>query len=171
MSIGDTVITIVGNLTADPDLRFTTSGVAVASFTVAASRRVYDQQAGKWSDGDTLFLRCNVWRQTAEQATESLTRGTRVIVTGRLKQRDYEATDGTKRTVYEIDAEEVGPSLKFATAKVVKATRDKAPHPADSMGGDSWASNTPAASSPGGSAPSRSTLNGGWQGGGDEPPF
>ncbi|MGW5689145.1 single-stranded DNA-binding protein [Nonomuraea sp. NPDC003754] len=171
MPIGDTVITIVGNLTADPDLRFTTSGVAVASFTVAASRRVYDQQSGKWSDSDTLFLRCNIWRQMAEQATESLTRGTRVIVTGRLKQRDYEATDGTKRTVYEIDAEEVGPSLKFATAKVVKATRDRAPHPAESMSGDPWTSNAPAAPEAGGSAPGGSAPGGGWAGGGEEPPF
>lgn len=131
MPTGETSLTIAGNLTTDPELRFTTTGVAVAAFTVASSRRIYDQATGQWSDGDTLFLRCSAWRELADHATESLFKGTRVIVTGRLEQRDYETTDGTKRTVYEIDVDDIGPSLKWATAKVAKATRDRAPHPAE----------------------------------------
>ncbi|GIH89901.1 single-stranded DNA-binding protein [Planobispora siamensis] len=163
MSSGDTSITIVGNLTADPDLRFTTSGTAVASFTVAASRRLFDQQSNQWKDGDTLFLRCNAWRQMAEHATNSLAKGMRVIVTGRLRQRDYEAKDGSKRTAYEIDVDELGPSLKFATARVTKTTREQAPHPAVS-GSDPWAA---AAAPPPG--PQSDSSGSGW--GGDEPPF
>lgn len=159
MSIGDTTITIIGNLTADPDMRYTNTGVAVASFTVASTRRTYDKQTGKWADGDTLFLRCNVWRELADHVTESLTKGTRVIVTGRLKQRDYDDKEGIKRTIYEIDVEEVGPSLRFATAKLTKATRQGAPHPADSPGGDPWSSTA------------QPSGNGGWNGGGAEPPF
>ena len=112
MSAGDTTLTITGNLTADPDLRFTGTGTAVAAFTVAASRRVYDQATGHWKDGDTLFLRCSAWRDLADHAAESLTKGTRVIVTGRLRQRQYETPDGDKRTVYEVDVEDLGPSLK-----------------------------------------------------------
>jgi single-strand DNA-binding protein len=139
MPIGDTTITVAGNLTADPELRFTGTGIAVTSFTVAASRRVYDQDAGQWKDSDALFLRCSAWRQLAERVTESLTKGTRVIVTGRLRQRDYETSDGQKRTVYEVDADDAGPSLRFATAKVTKATRDRPPHPAEAAG-DPWAS-------------------------------
>ena len=134
MPIGDTIITVAGNLTADPDLRYTTTGTAVASFTVAASRRVYDAGAGEWRDGDTLFLRCSAWRHLAEHAAESLTKGTRVVVTGRLRQRDYEAADGQKRTVYEVDADDLGPSLRFATAKVVKATRERPLHPTSTDG-------------------------------------
>jgi single-strand DNA-binding protein len=136
MSSGDTLITVAGNLTADPDLRCTPAGVAVAAFTVAASRRVYDQASGQWKDGDTLFLRCSAWRHLAEHAAESLTKGTRVIVTGRLRQRQYETSEGDKRTVYEVDADDVGPSLRWATAKSAKATRERAPHPADD---DQWA--------------------------------
>src|SRR4051812_42846561 len=131
MSIGDTNLTIIGNLTGDPDLRFTGSGHAVVAFTVAASRRVFDQESGKWKDADTLFLRCSAWRTLAEHAAESLSRGMRVIVTGRLKQREYETAEGEKRTVFEVDVEEIGPSLRYATAKVAKATRNQAPHPAD----------------------------------------
>ena len=136
MSAGDTTLTITGNLTADPELRFTGTGLAVAAFTVAASRRVYDQESGQWQDGDTLFLRCSAWRNLAEHAAETLEKGMRVIVTGRLKQRSYETPEGDKRTVYEVDVEDLGPSLKWATAKIAKAIRDKAPHPADET--DRW---------------------------------
>ena len=141
MSAGDTTLTITGNLTADPDLRFTGTGTAVAAFTVAASRRVYDQATGTWKDGDTLFLRCSAWRELADHAAETLTKGTRVIVTGRLKQRSYETPEGDKRTVYELDADDVGPSLKWATAKIARTSRDKTPHPAD---GDPWQAGQPA---------------------------
>src|SRR5207244_4172501 len=129
-------LTITGNLTIDPELRFTDSGIGVAAFTVAASRRVYDQASGQWKDGDTLFLRCSAWRDLADHAAESLSKGMRVIVTGRLKQRSYETQEGEKRTVYEIDVEDLGPSLKWATAKIAKASRDKVPHPADEA--DRW---------------------------------
>src|SRR5215472_7157504 len=120
---GETTITVVGNLTADPDFRFTPSGAAVANFTVASTPRTFDRQSGEWKDGEALFLRCNIWRQAAENVSESLTRGTRVLVTGRLKQRSYETKEGEKRTVVELDVDEVGPSLKFATATVKKAAR------------------------------------------------
>jgi single-strand DNA-binding protein len=146
MSSGDTILTITGNLTDDPELRFTPTGTAVAAFTVAASRRIYDQDSGQWKDGDTLFLRCSAWRDLGEHAAESLTRGMRVIVTGRLRQRSYEAADGTKRTVIELDTDDIGPSLKWATAKIAKTTRDKAPHPAD--GPDPWAADQPPADDP-----------------------
>ena len=142
MSAGDTTLTITGNLTADPDLRFTGTGTAVAAFTVAASRRVYDQATGAWKDGDTLFLRCSAWRELADHAAETLTKGTRVIVTGRLKQRSYETPEGDKRTVYELDADDVGPSLKWATAKIARTSRDKTPHPAGD--GDPWQASQPA---------------------------
>ena len=120
---GETVITVVGNLTADPELRFTPTGAAVANFTVASTPRAYDKANGEWKDGDALFLRCPLWRQYAENAAESLTKGMRVIATGRLKQRSYEGREGVKRTVVELDVEEIGPALRFATAKVAKATR------------------------------------------------
>jgi single-strand DNA-binding protein len=136
MSARDTTLTITGNLTADPELRFTDSGIGVAAFTVAASRRVYDQATDSWKDGDTLFLRCSAWRDLADHAAESLSKGMRIIVTGRLKQRSYETPEGDKRTVYELDVEDLGPSLKWATAKIAKTTRDKVPHPADEP--DRW---------------------------------
>ena len=120
---GETPITVVGNLTADPELRFTPSGAAVANFTVASTPRQFDRQTNEWKDQETLFLNCSVWRQAAENAAESLQRGMRVIVQGRLKARSYETREGEKRTVFEIDVEEVGPSLKMATAKVTKTTR------------------------------------------------
>ena len=120
---GDTTITVVGNLTADPELRFTPSGAAVANFTVASTPRIYDRQSGEWKDGDALFLRCNIWREAAENVAESLTRGSRVIVTGRLKQRSFETREGEKRTVFEVEVDEIGPSLRYATAKVNKASR------------------------------------------------
>lgn len=152
---GDTVITVVGNLTADPELRFTPSGAAVASFTVASTPRSFDKNSGEWRDGDALFMRCTIWRQAAENVAESLTRGARVMVTGRLVQRSYETREGEKRTTVELQADEVGPSLKFATAKVNKVTRS---------GGGGF--NAPPAEDAWGSAPTR--YNGGQN---DEPPF
>jgi single-strand DNA-binding protein len=123
MAAGDTQITIVGNLVADPELRFTPNGQAVATFRVASTPRFRDQQSGEWKDGESLFLTCNVWRQAAENVAESLQRGMRVIVQGRLKQRSYETREGEKRTVFELEADDVGPSLKSATAKVNKSQR------------------------------------------------
>jgi single-strand DNA-binding protein len=120
---GETPITIVGNLTADPELRFTPSGAAVANFTVASTPRTFDRQANEWKDGDTLFMRCSIWREAAENVAESLHRGARVVVTGRLVQRSWESPEGEKRTVVEMQADEVGPSLKYATAQVTKAQR------------------------------------------------
>ena len=120
---GDTIITVVGNLTADPELRFTPSGAAVANFTVASTPRIFDRQSNEWKDGEALFLRCNIWREAAENVAESLTRGSRVIVPGRLKQRSFETREGEKRTVVEVEVDEIGPSLRYATAKVNKASR------------------------------------------------
>ena len=120
---GDTIITVVGNLTADPELRFTPSGAAVANFTVASTPRTFDRQTNEWKDGEALFLRCNIWRQAAENVAESLTRGARVVVTGRLKQRSFETKEGEKRTVVELEVDEIGPSLRYATAKVNKVSR------------------------------------------------
>jgi len=148
---GETVITVVGNLTDDPELRFTSSGAAVANFTVASTPRFFDKNTNDWKDGDALFLRCSIWRQAAENVAETLTKGARVIVQGRLKQRSYETREGEKRTVYELDVDEVGPSLKYATAKVAKVTRGSggggfggggggAPAPASAPAEDPWAS-------------------------------
>ena len=123
MAAGDTVITIIGNLTQDPELRFTPSGAAVANFTVASTPRQFDRQTNEWKDGETLFMRCSVWRDAAENVAESLTRGSRVIVSGRLKSRSFETKEGEKRTVVELDVDEVGPSLRYATAKVAKTQR------------------------------------------------
>src|SRR5664280_2988700 len=120
---GETVITVIGNLTNDPELRFTPNGAAVASFTVASTPRTFDRQSNEWKDGDTLFLRCSVWRDAAENVAESLQRGTRVLVSGRLRSRSYETKEGEKRTVVEMDVDEVGPSLKYATAKVNRTQR------------------------------------------------
>jgi len=120
---GETVITVVGNLTADPELRFTPSGAAVASFTVASTPRTFDRQANEWKDGETLFLRCSVWREAAENVAESLAKGNRVIVQGRLVQRSFETREGEKRTVVEMQVDEVGPSLRYATAKVTRTQR------------------------------------------------
>lgn len=116
-------ITVVGHLVADPDLRFLPSGAAVANFTVASTPRTFDKDSGEWKDGEALFMRCSIWRQAAEHVADSLTKGARVIVTGRLKQRSYETKDGEKRTVVELDVDEVGPSLRYATASVKKAAR------------------------------------------------
>jgi single-strand DNA-binding protein len=120
---GETIITVVGNLVDDPELRFTPSGAAVANFRIASTPRTFDKQTNEWKDGDSLFLSCSVWRQAAENVAESLQRGMRVVVQGRLKSRQYETREGEKRTVFEIEVEEVGPSLKYATAKVTRTTR------------------------------------------------
>ena len=159
---GETVITLVGNLTADPELRFTPSGAPVANFTVASTPRTFDRQSGEWKDGEALFLSCSVWRQAAENVPESLQRGSRVIVQGRLKQRSYETREGEKRTVIEMEVDEVGPSLRYASAKVTKAQRSAGPAGGQ---GDPWQGGVPAGSG-----------SGGWSGGGgapgyDEPPF
>jgi single-strand DNA-binding protein len=123
MAAGDTTITIVGNLVADPELRFTSSGQPVATFRVASTPRIRDAATNEWKDGDSLFLTCNVWRQAAENVAESLQRGMRVIVSGRLRQRNYETKEGEKRTVYEVEVDDVGPSLRNASAKVTRAQR------------------------------------------------
>jgi len=150
---GETIITVVGNLTADPELRFTPSGAAVASFTIASTPRTFDRNANEWKDGEALFLRCSIWRQAAENAAESLTRGMRVIAQGRLKQRSYETREGEKRTVIELDVEEVGPSLKYASAKVNRSQRGSSGGGFGSGGSggsapvdDPWGSATPAGS-------------------------
>jgi single-strand DNA-binding protein len=145
---GETVITVIGNLTNDPELRFTPSGAAVASFTVASTPRTFDRESGQWKDGDPLFLRCSVWRQYAENVAESLTKGMQVMVQGRLKQRSYETREGEKRTVVELDVDDVGPTLRFSTAKVTKAQRSSGGGGGYSGGGGSgggggdWGSNS-----------------------------
>ncbi|GAB3438053.1 single-stranded DNA-binding protein [Actinophytocola sediminis] len=168
---GDTIITVIGNLTADPELRFTQSGAAVANFTVASTPRTFDRQSGEWKDGEALFLRCNIWRQAAENVAESLTRGARVIVSGRLKQRSFETREGEKRTVVELEVDEVGPSLRYATAKVNKVSRGSG----GGGGGFGGSGNGAPADDPWGSAPPAGTGTGGGAGGGggfsDEPPF
>jgi single-strand DNA-binding protein len=123
MAAGDVTITVIGNLTDDPELRFTPSGAAVAKFRVASTPRFLDRQTNEWKDGEPLFLSCNIWRQAAENVAESLQRGARVIVTGRLRQRSYETREGEKRTVMELEVDEIGPSLRYATAKVQKMQR------------------------------------------------
>ena len=120
---GETVITLVGNLVDDPELRFTPSGAAVANFRVASTPRTYDRNSGEWKDGESLFITCSVWRQAAENVAETLTRGMRVLVSGRLRQRSYETREGEKRTVVEMEVDEIGPSLRYATAKVNKVSR------------------------------------------------
>ena len=184
MAQGDINLTIVGNITNDPELRFTPSGAAVASFTVASNSRYLDKTTNEWKDGEPVFMRCSVWRQYAENVAESLTRGTRVIVTGRLKQRSYDNRDGQKVTVMEMEVDDVGPALRTATAKVTKVARaggggfggDGGGFGGGASGGggndDPWANQ-----SGGGSAQSRPQSSGGgdsWGGGGqsfDEPPF
>jgi single-strand DNA-binding protein len=165
---GETVITVVGNLTADPELRFTPSGAAVASFTVASTPRTFDRQTNEWKDGEALFLRCSIWRQAAENVAESLTRGSRVVVTGRLKQRSFETREGEKRTVIELDVDEVGPSLRYATAKVNRTQRGSATGGGFGGGGGGGASSGGGAPAddPWGSAPPA-----GDSGFSDEPPF
>jgi single-strand DNA-binding protein len=161
---GETPITVVGNLTADPELRFTPSGAAVANFTVASTPRTFDRQTNDWKDGEALFLNCSVWRQAAENAAESLTRGMRVIVSGRLKARSYETREGEKRTVFEIDVDEVGPSMKYATAKVTKTSRSGGGGGGFTSGGgdDPWASQATGGAQSGGSGGQQN--GGGWGG-------
>ncbi|WP_433081827.1 single-stranded DNA-binding protein [Dactylosporangium sp. CA-139114] len=177
MAAGDTTITVIGNLTDDPELRFTPSGAAVAKFRVASTPRTMDRQTNEWKDGDPLFLSCTVWRQAAENVAESLTRGSRVIVSGRLKQRSYETREGEKRTVIELEVDEIGPSLRYATAKVQKMSRSSGGggggfgSGGNSGGGgggggyndDPWANATPAGGG-GGGGRSNSSFD-------DEPPF
>ena len=127
---GDTVITVIGNLTADPELRFTPSGAAVANFTVASTPRAFDRQSNEWKDQETLFMRCSVWREAAENVAESLTKGTRVIVQGRLKARSYETKEGERRTSTELEVDEIGPSMKYATAKINRNSRGEKPRSA-----------------------------------------
>ncbi|MFI5588716.1 single-stranded DNA-binding protein [Amycolatopsis sp. NPDC051758] len=120
---GETTVTVVGNLTTDPELRFTPAGAAVANFTVASTPRTFDRESGAWRDGEPMFLRCSLWRQYAENVAESLGRGARVVVHGRLRQRSYDTKEGEKRTVTELEVDEIGPSLRYATAKVTKVSR------------------------------------------------
>ena len=182
---GETVITLVGNLVDDPELRFTPSGAAVASFRLASTPRTYDRQSGEWKDGESLFLTCSVWRQAAENVAESLQKGMRVLVQGRLKQRSYETREGEKRTVYEIDVDEVGPSLRSATAKVTKVQRSGGGGGGGFSGGqqsggqaaggnDPWATGGAAAggTAAGGAAPSNDPwATGGSSSSTDDPPF
>jgi single-strand DNA-binding protein len=168
---GDTVITIVGNLVDEPELKFTSSGVAVAKFRVASTPRTFDRQTNEWQDGESLFLSCSVWRQAAENCAETLAKGMRVIVQGRLRQRSYEDKQGVKRTVMELDVDEIGPSLRSATAKVTKAGgsgsgrqqfEETRRQTSQEAGRDPWAAGVP------GTAPAA----GAWSGpSGDEPPF
>ena len=168
MAAGDTTITVVGNLTADPELRFTPSGAAVANFTVASTPRIYDRQSGEWKDGEALFLRCNIWREAAENVAESLTRGARVIVTGRLKQRSFETREGEKRTVVEVEVDEIGPSLRYATAKVSKTSRGGGGGGFGGGGGGGGASRPAAASAPADDPWSNAPASGSFAGGDDE---
>ncbi len=182
---GDTVITVVGNLVDDPELRFTPSGAAVANFRIASTPRSFNKQSNQWEDGEALFLSCSIWRQAAENVAESLQRGMRVVVSGRLKQRSYETREGEKRTVIELEVDEVGPSLRYATAKVTKTSRSGG----DGFSGSAGSGGSGAAGGFGGSGSGGSGGSGGddpwaarsgggsdpWaaqpQGAADEPPF
>jgi len=157
---GETPITLIGNLTADPELRFTPNGAAVANFTVASTPRTFDRQTNEWKDGDAMFLNCSVWRQYAENVAESLTKGMRVIVSGRLKSRSYETREGEKRTVFEVDVDEVGPALRYATAKVTRTT-------GGGGGGGSWQGNQGGGNSGGNSQQSDPWASPGNSGGGN----
>ncbi len=185
---GETVITVVGNLVDDPELRFTPSGAAVANFRIASTPRTFNSETREWVDGEALFLSCSVWRQAAENVAESLQKGMRVVVQGRLKQRSYETREGEKRTVFELEVEEVGPSLKFATAKVARAQRSGGGGGYGGGGGggysgggasgggapanDPWATSGPSGGqSSGGGAPANDPWATPGGGGNDEPPF
>ncbi len=152
---GDTTITVIGNLVADPELRFTPSGAAVASFRIASTPRYFDKESNGWKDGESLFMTCNVWRQQAENVTESLTKGNRIIVVGRLKQRSYETREGERRQVMEIEDDDVGPALRNAKATVQRISRDSGTPAATDIGGqatdDPWS--TPPAAGDAGPAP------------------
>ncbi len=189
---GETTITVIGNLTSDPELRFTPSGSAVANFTIASTPRTFDRQSNEWKDGETLFLRASVWREAAENVAESLTKGMRVIVSGRLKSRSYETKEGEKRTVIELEVDEIGPSLRYANAKVNRTQRSGGQGgqggfgggnsgggfgggSGGSQGGNSggnWGGNQPAAQEDPWATPGVSNAGGGWGNGPDsEPPF
>lgn len=193
---GETTITVIGNLTNDPELRFTPSGSAVANFTIASTPRTFDRQSNEWKDGETLFLRASVWREAAENVAESLTKGMRVIVSGRLKSRSYETKEGEKRTVIELEVDEIGPSLRYANAKVNRTQRSGAGGAGSgaqggfgggnsgggfgggqgaSQGGNTggnWGGNQPAAQEDPWATPGVSNAGGGWGNGPDsEPPF
>ncbi|GAA3567656.1 single-stranded DNA-binding protein [Microlunatus spumicola] len=183
---GETPITLIGNLTADPELRFTPSGAAVANFTVASTPRTFDRQTNEWRDGDAMFLSCAVWRQAAENVAESLQKGMRVIVSGRLKSRSYETREGEKRTVFEVDVDEIGPALRYATAKVTRTSSGGGGgnggggggggrpsggggggnQGGGSFGGDPWATG---GGSGGGGGSRGGQSSGGQSGGGDDP--
>ncbi|WP_104062389.1 single-stranded DNA-binding protein [Arthrobacter sp. 4R501] len=172
---GETTITVIGNLTNDPELRFTPSGSAVANFTIASTPRTFDRASSEWKDGETLFLRAAVWREAAENVAESLTKGMRVIVTGRLKSRSYETKEGEKRTVVELEVDEIGPSLRYANAKVNRTQR-ASPQGGQGAGGFGNQGNAgPGKSAPEGdswAAPQTTSAAGGWGNGPDsEPPF
>jgi single-strand DNA-binding protein len=189
---GETTITVIGNLTNDPELRFTPSGSAVANFTIASTPRTFDRQSNEWKDGETLFLRASVWREAAENVAESLTKGMRVIVNGRLKSRSYETKEGEKRTVIELEVDEIGPSLRYANAKVNRTQRSggqggqggfgggnsgggfgggQGANQGGSTGGN-WGGNQPAAQEDPWATPGVSNAGGGWGNGPDsEPPF
>jgi len=174
VAAGDTNLTIVGNLTADPELRFTPSGAAVANFTVASTPRMMDRQTNEWKDGDPLFMRCSIWREAAENVAESLTRGARVIVTGRLKQRSFETREGEKRTVFEVEVDEIGPSLRYATAKVNKASRSGGGGGFGGGGGGGGSRPAPAQQPSGGSGDDpwgSAPASGSFSGADEEPPF
>ena len=186
---GETIITLVGNLTGDPELRFTPSGSAVANFTVASTPRTFDRQSNEFKDGETLFMRCSIWREAAENVAESLTKGTRVVVTGRMKSRSYQTKEGENRTVIELEADEIGPSLRYATAKVNRTQRG-GPGGGGGFGngqsapqqGGGW-SGAPAQAPSGGQGGGQGNQGGysdpwatgpaagGYSGGNDEPPF
>lgn len=186
---GDTVITVIGNLTDDPELRFTPSGAAVANFTVASTPRTFDRQTSEWKDGETLFLRCSIWRQAAENVAESLQKGMRVVAQGRLVSRSYEDREGQKRTVNELQVDEIGPSLTWATAKVSRANRTggagggggygggggQAGGGRPAAGGDPWGGGAPASSGGGSNAGGGAPAGDPWAApgvsGADEPPF
>ncbi|ALV47821.1 single-stranded DNA-binding protein (plasmid) [Arthrobacter alpinus] len=183
---GETTITVIGNLTSDPELRFTPSGSAVANFTIASTPRTFDRQSNEWKDGETLFLRASIWREAAENVAESLTKGTRVIVSGRLKSRTYDTKEGEKRTVMELEVDEIGPSLRYANAKINRTQRSSNqgnPATAPTVGGQgyqgfqaagpgSFAASSPATTNDPWAIPSEPNT-GGWGSGPDqsEPPF
>lgn len=175
---GETLITLVGNLTGDPELRFTPSGAPVANFTVASTPRTFDRATSEWKDGDAMFINCSVWRQAAENVAESLTKGMRVIVQGRLKSRSYETREGERRTVFEIDVDEVGPALRYATAKVTRSSGGGGggySQQGGSGGGDTWSSNQGQGGGGGyggGGNSNRPPVNDPWASAqSDEPPF
>jgi len=160
---GETTLNITGNLTGDPELRFTPSGSAVANFTVAATPRTFDRNSNEWKDGETLFMRCAVWKEAAENVAESLTKGMRVIVSGRLKQRSYDTKEGEKRTVIELEVDEIGPSLKYANAKVNRTQRSNGGQDGNNWGGGQGNGNQQSAQQQPASDP--------WGGNDTNPPF